>query len=248
MAKDLFSAQADSYAKYRPAYTPELFGYILSFVKEKTCAWDCATGNGQAANVLADHFQQVEATDISDAQLKRAIQRENIRYQISPAEQTPFAENSFDLITIATAYHWFNWKEFYKEATRVGKKDCVVAAWSYHVFYSEDEKVTSIIGYFYHNIIKSYWDKERQYVDDRYTTVAFDFAPLPSKDFDLVVRWKKEDFLGYLSTWSAVQHYMEKNESSPLQLIEEDLQKAWPDEQEKEFHFPLFMRIGRVIK
>ncbi|HYO22839.1 MAG TPA: class I SAM-dependent methyltransferase [Flavisolibacter sp.] len=248
MAKDLFSAQADLYAKYRPTYPQELFDYILSFVKEKECAWDCATGNGQAANVLASVFSKVEATDLSEQQLKNAVQKENIHYQVSTAEQTPFADNSFDLITIATAYHWFNWRAFFKEATRAGKKDCVVAAWSYHVFYCVDENITKIIGHFYHDIIKQFWDKERKYVDDRYSTVEFDFDPLPAKDFDLVLQWKKEDFLGYLSTWSAVQTYMKQHGNSPLELIEADVNKAWPDDTEKEFHFPLFLRIGRVIK
>jgi len=248
MAKDLFSQQANQYAKYRPTYPPDLFNYSFSFVDQKNTAWDCATGNGQAASVLADHFQIVEATDISAAQLKNAVQKQNIRYQICPAEQTPFADNSFDLITIATAYHWFNWKAFYQEATRVGKNNCVVAAWAYHVFYSADENITAIIKNFYYNIINPYWDPERKYVDDRYTTVAFDFDPLPTKDFDLVLYWKKEEFLGYLSTWSAVQHYTRQLSQSPLSLIEAEVDKSWPDHEEKEFHFPLFLRIGRVIK
>ena len=248
MAKDLFSTQADAYAKYRPGYPAGLFDYILSFVNEKTCAWDCATGNGQAANVLAHHFKKVEATDLSEEQLKYAEQKDNIHYQVSTAEKTPFKDNSFDLITIATAYHWFDWKDFYAEATRVGKKDAVVAAWSYHVFYSTDENITAIIRHFYHDIIKRYWDKERQYVEDRYASVEFDFAPLPPKDFDLVLNWNKEGLLGYLSSWSAVQNYTKQKGSSPLALIEEDINKAWPEDNDKEFHFPLFLKIGRVTK
>jgi hypothetical protein len=248
MAKDLFSAQAEDYAKYRPTYPPELFNHILQFVKEKDCAWDCATGNGQAAKVLADNFTQVEATDLSEEQIKNAVQQDNIRYRVSTAEQTPFADNSFDLITIATAYHWFNWKAFYDEATRVGKNGCVVAAWSYHVFYSTDEAITAIIRHFYQDIIKEYWDRERKYVEDRYASVEFDFTPLPEKGFDLPLQWKKENLLGYLSTWSAVQQYQKKNGRSPLELIEEDINKAWPDDDEKEFHFPLFLRLGRIEK
>ena len=248
MAKDLFSQQANQYARYRPSYPPELFDYILSFVNEKNTAWDCATGNGQAAAALANHFKLVEATDISNEQLKNAVQKENIHYQLCPAEQTPFADSSFDLITIATAYHWFNWQEFYTEATRVGKRNCVVAAWAYHVFYSADKAITDIIGNFYHNIIKRYWDPERKYVDDRYATVDFRFEALPAKDFDLVLHWTREEFFGYLSTWSAVQHYTKQVGHSPLSLIHDDVAKAWTAGEEKEFHFPLFLRIGRVIK
>ena len=248
MAKDLFSTQADRYAKYRPTHPQELFDYIFQFVNQKDCAWDCATGNGQAADMLADHFKTVEATDISEAQLKNATLKENIHYQVAPAELTPFADNSFDLITIATAYHWLDWKAFHREATRVGKNNCVVAAWSYHVFYSTDQSITNIIQHFYHNVIGPYWDKERKYVDDRYTTVDFPFAPLPSKDFGLVKHWNREDFLGYLSTWSSVQHYVKQHRSSPFHAIADALKKEWPGNDIKEFHFPLFLRLGRVIK
>jgi hypothetical protein len=248
MAKDLFSGHADLYAKYRPAYPPELFEYIFSFVKEKERAWDCATGNGQAAFELAKFFRRVEATDLSEQQLKMAVQKDNIHYQVSAAEQTHFPDNHFDLIAIATAYHWFNWKAFYKEATRVGKNECVVAAWAYHVFYCTDDAITAIIGHFYHQIIKPYWDPERIYVEDRYQTVEFEFEPLPVKDFDLVVQWRRDDFLGYLTTWSAVQNYIKQKGESPLKLVEADVMAEWPDDSVKEFHFPLFLRLGRVIK
>ena len=248
MAKDLFSANAASYARYRPHYPKELFDYILSFVKNRASAWDCATGNGQAAAVLADYFQQVEATDISETQLQNAVQKTNINYQVAIAEKTPFPDNSFDLITIATAYHWFNWIEFFDEANRVGKKDGVVAAWAYHVFYSDDKQITDIINRFYYTIVNTYWDPERRYVDDRYTTVEFDFEPLPTKDFELALHWKKEEFFGYLFTWSAVQHYTKKNGSSPLALITADVEAAWAADEVKTFRFPVFLRLGRVIK
>jgi hypothetical protein len=248
MHKDLFSTQASTYARYRPTYPQELFDYIFGFVNEKDCAWDCATGNGQAARVLADHFKKVEATDISERQLENATRKENIRYQISSAEQTLFPDSSFDLITVATAYHWLNWNAFYTEATRVGKKDCIVAAWSYNLLSCEDKAINKIIDHLYHTIIRPYWDYERKYVDESYQTVDFNFAPLPSKDFDLILHWNKEALLGYLSSWSGVQNYIAQNGESPIPLIKEDLQKAWPVDEAKAFHFPLSLKIGRVIK
>jgi ubiquinone/menaquinone biosynthesis C-methylase UbiE len=248
MAKDLFSSQADEYAKYRPTYPQELFAYILSFVQEKTCAWDCATGNGQAATVLANYFKLVEATDISQAQLKNAVQKENIHYRICSAEKTPFADNSFDLITVATAYHWFDWEAFHTEATRVGKNDCVVAAWAYNIVSCGDESVHRLIQDYYFNTVYSYWDKERRHVEHSYQSVAFDFAPLPSKDFAIQKQWSKQDLVGYLSTWSALQNYIRQNGTSPLPQFEKELNAVWPDEGEREFRFPLFLRIGRITK
>ena len=97
MAKDLFSKQSDLYARYRPGYPKELYDHILSFVKNKNIAWDCATGNGQAAVVLADHFKEVIATDISPAQIEKAKAKDNIEYLVCSAESTPFDENTFKL-------------------------------------------------------------------------------------------------------------------------------------------------------
>jgi ubiquinone/menaquinone biosynthesis C-methylase UbiE len=248
MPKDLFSERSQLYAKYRPTYPQELYDYILQFVEQREHAWDCATGNGQAANVLANYFKKVEASDISEAQLKNAIQRPNIQYHVAPAELTPFPNGTFDLITVAQAYHWLQWKEFYMEATRVGKPNAIVAVWTYNLFRCEDENVNAVIDHFYWDIAGPYWDAERKYVEEGYRTVKFDFDPLPSKDFEIKRSWTKEEFKGYLSTWSGVQLYMKKVGSSPLPLIEDDLDRIWNDTEQKSFRFPLFLRIGRIRK
>ncbi len=248
MPKDLFSNRSDLYAKYRPSYPQELFDYILRFVEQRTWAWDCATGNGQAAAVLAGYFARVEATDISETQLKNAIRKPNIRYRLAAAEQTPFAPDTFDLITVAQAYHWLNWKAFHKEATRVGKQNAIVAIWTYNLLQSEDEDLNLLINYFYRDLTGPYWDAARKYVADSYRTVEFAFTPLPSKEFSMQLRYSKEEFKGYLSTWSAVQAYTNQNGTSPLALVEKKLDQIWNDTGQREFRFPLALRIGRIRK
>jgi ubiquinone/menaquinone biosynthesis C-methylase UbiE len=248
LAKDLFSNQASDYAKYRPTYPKELFEYIVAFVQNKTMAWDCATGNGQAAGLLSGYFEKVIATDISKAQLENAVQKNNISYQISPAEKTPFPDNSFDLITVATAYHWFEHKAFYKEATRVGKNNCVVAAWTYGSLNANDKKLNQIYQHFYQNIIKTYWEPERKHVDENYETVPFDFTSLPSNIFYSNYQWTKDQFIGYIETWSAVQKYKKINGESPLLQIAEELDQAWKHNELKEIIFSIYLRIGRIKK
>lgn len=248
MAKDLFSERADLYAQYRPSYPEALFDYILSFVKEKKVAWDCATGNGQAAVRLAQYFEKIEATDISEAQLQNAVQKENIHYQISPAEKTPFADNTFDLITIATAYHWLDWTAFYKEATRVGKPGCVVAAWATYTLQLPEVALQELYHEFYWNVVGPYWDPERQYVDDQYQTVTFDFEPLPVHPFQIELEWTKQQFKGYLETWSATRKYTKGNGHSPLTRIEQPLNDLWNDTERKPVIIPLCLRLGRVVK
>ena len=248
MAKDLFSKQSDLYARYRPTYPIELYDHILTFVKEKNIAWDCATGNGQAAVVLADHFKKVFATDLSTGQIEKAIKKDNIEYSVCPAESTSFEENSFDLVTVAQAYHWIKWKEFKKEVIRVCKPGAVIAVWMYYTQTTGDENLGAAVRNFYENVTKLYWDYERRYVEEKYTTVEFDYDLLPVKTFDSILHWQREDLIGYISSWSAIQKYIKVNGHSPIPIIEEEINKLWPKDEVKKVIFPIYLKLGRIHK
>ena len=77
---DHFSQQAKDYSKYRPQYPLELFSYLAGLASNHDFAWDCATGNGQAALGLSTYFNEVIATDASEAQIKNATPHKNINY------------------------------------------------------------------------------------------------------------------------------------------------------------------------
>ena len=248
MAKDLFSKQSDLYARYRPAYPKELYDYIVSFVKEKNYAWDCATGNGQAAVMLAAHFKNVMATDISSAQIDKAIKKENVAYRVCAAETTPFAPNTFDLVTVAQAYHWLRWEEFRKEVFRVCKPGAIIAAWMYYNHTTGDQKVDDAVHDFYENVTKPYWDYERKYVEERYTTVEFNYELLPVKEFQTVLEWQREDLLGYISSWSAIQKYIRLNGHSPVPIIEKQANELWPAGEVKRVVFPIYLKLGKIMK
>ena len=246
MSKDLFSTQAGDYAKYRPSYPAALIEYIIGFVAERKHAWDCATGNGQAAVLLSPWFEKVTATDSSEKQLAMAGFKENIHYQVGEAEQTPFADNSFDLITIAQAYHWFRFNDFEKEARRVAKPGAVIAAWGYNIPACDHEGINILTRHFYTHVAGPYWDPERKYIDESYQTLPFDFAPLPSKNFTINVHWSKEDLAGYLHTWSSVQHFIKANQYNPVNEMAIQLAAAWPPAAGTLlFRFPVFLRLGK---
>lgn len=248
MAKDLFSNQASLYAQYRPSYPGELYEFILQQVPHPQQAWDCATGNGQAAVELARYFEKVMATDISEKQLQQAIPNEKITYSISTAEQTSFSDNSFDCITVAQAYHWFQFDAFEKEVKRIAKPGAVVAIWGYSLVVCEDEALNTIIKSFYHDTVGAYWDKERRYIDDHYTTVPFPYEVLPSKEFQITVQWNRQQLIGYFNTWSSVQHFIKANQYNPVDELATVIEKAWPGEDVKSFYFPLFLKLGKVNK
>jgi len=248
MSKDLFSKQASLYAKYRPGYPEELIEYILSFVYRRETAWDCATGNGQAAILLSHYFKKIFATDISEKQISHAIRDPSIEYSLSRAEKTSFSDNSFDLITVAQAYHWFQFESFYQEATRVGRNGAIAAVWGYGLLNVNDTALNKWIRYFYTSIVGKYWDPERQYVDEEYKTIPFYFKELPSGNFKTELQWNLEDFIGYLNTWSSVQHFIKSNNYNPVDKLADEIKSFWIKDETKLFSFPLFMRIGKIEK
>ena len=127
MPKDLFSGHAREYAAFRPSYPDELIQFIIKHASKFDRTWDCGAGSGQVARKLAPFFGQVDATDISAHQLDQAPRIKNITYQLSKAEESPFLTDTFDLICVGHAVHWFDVEKFFLECSRVGGKNAVVA-------------------------------------------------------------------------------------------------------------------------
>ncbi|MBI1806816.1 MAG: class I SAM-dependent methyltransferase [Ignavibacteria bacterium] len=241
--KDNFSKQSQLYARFRPTYPSELYDFLLSAVSERTAAWDCGTGNGQVAVELSKYFDNVFATDISEDQIKNAVARDNIFYTIQRAEHTSFENNTFDLITVAQAIHWFEFSKFYHEVDRTLKPKGVIALFGYSLM-NMDQRTDKVIHHFYEDIIGSYWDNERRYVDEHYQTIPFPFKEITSSTITAHYDWTLEQLLGYLRTWSAVQHYVDQHNDDPISKIINDLQNCWGESKTKPVTFPIFMRIG----
>jgi ubiquinone/menaquinone biosynthesis C-methylase UbiE len=249
MSKDLFSSHAADYAKFRPTYPRSLLKYVADFTEQKDVAWDCATGNGQAALLLIDLFKKVYATDLSKQQIDSAIAHPRIIYSVSAAESTSFADDTFNLITVAQAYHWVNHEAFAKEARRVGKKDAIVAVFGYNLFRSTNKEVTGLIHDFYFNVTDPYWEPERKYVERLYQNAPFDFEELQvKKSFKMQTQWTIEQVQGYINTWSAIKKFIKQNGFNPVDKLIEQLKRVWGNKEVVEFDFPLGVRVGRIVK
>ncbi|MBS1587126.1 MAG: class I SAM-dependent methyltransferase [Bacteroidetes bacterium] len=244
--KDIFSKQAATYFKFRPESPAELYDFLLKKVNCFETAWDCGTGNGQVAGKLADYFELVYATDVSEQQMSHAVKKKNIIYKTERAEQSTLPDHSVDLVTVAQAVHWFDFDSFYAEVKRVVKPGGLIALWTYVLLQIDNGPIDEIINKIYVNILGDYWDKERKWVDEQYQTIPFPFEEIPTPVFRNKVTWTKEQLLGYLNTWSAAGHYAARHGYSPVTLIAEDLDSVWPGNSEKEIIFPVLMRLGRI--
>jgi ubiquinone/menaquinone biosynthesis C-methylase UbiE len=243
--KDYFSDQSKAYATFRPTYPKELYDFIFSHLENKNTAWDCATGNGQVAQFLCQHFDKVYATDLSEQQIKHAYPSENIIYSVQKAEQTDFPDATFDLITVGQALHWIDTNLFYQEAMRTAKKNALLAVWGYALL-SVSEEIDKIFLDFYHNTVGPYWDSARKLVEQEYRTIPFPFTPIETPKFELIVQWSSEQFAGYLSSWSATQKYRKETNADPLPAVMEKISSVWKASEIKTVSFPLFLKLGHI--
>lgn len=244
--KDFFSGQSKLYATFRPVYPETIYQFIYQHLNGKSTAWDCATGNGQVARELAKHFGQVFATDISAKQLEHAHKADNIFYSVSSAEKTDFHDHQFDLITVAQALHWFNVDGFYKEVNRVAKENALLAVWGYGNCSIADQKVQDLFLDFYHNVVGPYWDDARRHVENGYQEIPFPFQLIKAPEFSIQLHWSMNDFLGYLSTWSATQKYIKETGNDPVEEYSTEFKKRWPANEIKQVTFPLFFKLGKI--
>ncbi|HEX2780957.1 MAG TPA: class I SAM-dependent methyltransferase [Gemmatimonadaceae bacterium] len=243
---DHFSARAAEYARYRPDYPPELFDWLASVVGRRRLAWDCATGNGQAALALASRFETVVASDASSAQLREATPHEGVRYVCATAERSPLGDRSVDLATVAQALHWFDLDAFYREVRRVVVPGGAIAVWSYGLA-SIEPAVDALVLELYRDTLAGYWPPERRHVDEKYRNLAFPFEEISAPAFAMERDWTLAALLGYLGTWSAVQRYQRAQGGEAIALIAGRLEEAWGDpERKRKVRWPLAIRVGRV--
>ena len=243
--KDLFSRGSDLYRQARPQYSTAIVDTILQHVPERGLAWDCGAGSGQFTKLLAPHFQQILATDLSRAQLDQAPHWANVRYRACLAQDSGLADASVDLITVAQAIHWFDFEAFYAEVHRVLKPRGVFAAVGYGLIQVVDTEVNAAIQRLYFQTLKGYWDAERRYIDDLYRTIPFPFKEIVTPELSLKYRWSATQLLKYLNTWSALQHYLKQHTETPLLELQQLLQQQ--SAQDLEIRFPILLRLGCLV-
>ncbi len=243
--QDNFSTQAAQYARFRPTYPPELFDFLFENTRHFGHAWDCGTGNGQVARVLAQHFEQVFATDISEKQLAEAPPLPNVQYALEPAENCSAADGSFDLITVAQAAHWLDLQQFYSEVRRVMRPQGLLALIGYGLMVLPPE-VKALFLHLHNVVLEKYWAPERHIVESHYRHIPFPFREIAAPELAIEFDWTGAQFLGYLSSWSAVAKYKQQHGEDVLAEFAPKFEALWPLDARKNGHFPMFMRLGSL--
>ena len=114
---------AERYAESRPYIHPFIVDHIraLTGIENFGDVLDVGCGTGQSTRAVAQIARRVVGIDNSADMLAHSAPLPRVEYQRADAELLPFADSSFDLITVGLAFHWFDQPRFLREARRVLK-------------------------------------------------------------------------------------------------------------------------------
>jgi SAM-dependent methyltransferase len=243
-AQDHFSAGAEAYARGRFGYPETLFEWLAGHCAERKFAWDCATGNRQAAFSLANRFDRVEATDISESLLAKAPVLKNVRFRQAADEDSGLENASVDLVTVAQALHWFELDRFWQEVRRVCKPGAVLAYWGYcwpQVNADVDARLIHL-----RKELESFWPERNLILQNGYREVHSPFAALDAPPFEVRVQWSRRAYMAHIATWSAIRYQREQCGADSLGDFEKNLGEIWLDETTLIVKWPLVFRAYRV--
>jgi ubiquinone/menaquinone biosynthesis C-methylase UbiE len=120
-----FSSTADIYAKARPDYPPEFVQLLIKDLKldQTSKVLELGAGTGKFTKVLSSlvssKITAVEPLKEMRQQFKAILPE--IEILEGTAEKIPTESQSFDVVFVAQAFHWFHWTEAFKEFHRVLK-------------------------------------------------------------------------------------------------------------------------------
>ncbi|MGH8889035.1 MAG: methyltransferase domain-containing protein [Acidothermaceae bacterium] len=133
MSRSKFDSVAAEYDAGRPGYPDELFDAIeqLSggFLSGARVA-DIGAGTGKSTRALLDRGATVVAAD-HGANMLAVLQSRSpeVPVVLADANELPFADNSFDLVTFAQSWHWVDLAKAPAEVARVTRPGGAVAMW-----------------------------------------------------------------------------------------------------------------------
>ena len=120
-----FDKLAQDYSKYRPGYSVSALNSILSLVEKNEIDFvDVGAGTGIWTRIVASNpkVKSVIAVEPSDQMREQGIAgngKLNIAWKSGSGENTTLENNSCDLLSMASSFHWVDFEKGIKEFSRV---------------------------------------------------------------------------------------------------------------------------------
>ena len=107
--------------------------FATCHARGRTALPGTAHGDGQGSLHQVDALLSnplLESTAVASS-LRLASAHEQILYVVALADRTPLPDQSVDLVTVASAFHWLDFPRFFDEVRRVARPNGILAVWGY---------------------------------------------------------------------------------------------------------------------
>ena len=134
--------------------------------------------------VLRGIANKITGMDISIEMLEQAVRDERIHYVVCPSERLAVSDGAVDLVTVSSAFHWFDRDMFLSEAKRVLKPSGWLVVYN-NFFFSSMKENAKFKSWFTSTYLK------------RFPTPPRDNRPFREQDAE------QADFLFFKREWYA---------------------------------------------
>ncbi len=209
-------AAATRYASARPYIHPWAIAKIQAFLRLQTPiqqALDVGCGTGQSSVALTALATNVTGVEPSEEMNRHAILHPQVRYVQAPAEDLPFAAASFQLVTVAMAFHWFERGYFLQEAARVLQTGGWLIIYN-GGFLGKMPQKPEIEYWYRHDFMARYpipSNYNRQPLTENEAR-PYGFHLLHRETYQLELSWSPQQMAEYLSSMSLVNAVVERGE------------------------------------
>jgi ubiquinone/menaquinone biosynthesis C-methylase UbiE len=209
---------AERYSKGRPDFHINTIKHIKNFLhldNKADKALDIACGTGLSTKALLEIATDVYGTDASQQMLNFASLTDKINYSVASAEQQPFADYYFDLITVSSGVHWFDIDKFLQETNRLLKSKSWLVLYE-NYFISEMAGNEKFKEWFPNIYLKKYPSPSRndkyEWTNENLNTKNFNFVT--EEKFKNPIAFNKKQLALYFTTQSNIISMVEKGETT----------------------------------
>jgi len=203
----LHGTAAGRYAKSRPPHHAVVVGRIKRLLRVRGLsrrALDVGCGTGMSTVALRIIARNVVGVDTSRNMLVLAQRAEGVRYVLSAAEALPFADETFKIATVSSAFHWFDRERFLPEAARV------LGPGGWLIIYNNAFRAVMRENPAFHDAFEKTYPKRyptpvrdwRQMTAEQAERYGFEFRS--TEDYVNDVEFSLEELVSYLTTQSNI--------------------------------------------
>lgn len=188
----------------------------LSLKNKLGLCLDVACGTGLLSEALLAISEKVIGIDNSEGMLSQANKNNNINYLLGQAENLSIVNGLVDLITVSSAFHWFNQAAFLKSSfTKLNVGSYIVIHNSFFTSRTEDEFSDSYKSWMIEVYLKKFISPKRnQKSVSQSEILSIGFEIIGDEKFENIVAFDKQGLVNYLVTQSNVISNVEQGQYS----------------------------------